>query len=78
MSTLNEAWGLTTADDDLHPRNNDPWWTETVWFAWMVPERNLLGYYYLMMRPNLGIQAGGAVLREDRLRQHRRIEIVRW
>ena len=46
---------LTTHDDTLHPRTDDPWWTETVWFAWMVPERNLLGYFYPVFRPNLGV-----------------------
>lgn len=65
MSALDKSWGLTTADDDLHPRNDDPWWTETVWFAWMVPERNLCGYYYLMMRPNKDIQAGGVLVYDE-------------
>ena len=53
---------LTTADDTFHPPNDDPWWTETVWFAWMVPERGLLGYFYPVFRPNLGIQAGGVLV----------------
>lgn len=56
------APGLTPADDDFHPRDDDPWWTETVWFAWMVPERRLLGYFYPVFRPNLGIQAGGVLV----------------
>ena len=40
-----EAWGLLTSDDNLHlPRtSDDSWWTETVWFSWMVPERKMLG-----------------------------------
>jgi hypothetical protein len=57
-----DGWGLTTEDDTFHPRDDDPWWTETVWFAWMVPERNLLGYFYPMFRPNLGVQAGGVLV----------------
>lgn len=62
MSEPTPDWGLTTEDDDFHPRDDDPWWTETMWFAWMVPERGLLGYYYPMFRPNLGIQAGGVLV----------------
>jgi hypothetical protein len=55
-------WGITTDDDTFHPRTDDPWWTETVWFAWMVPERNLLGYFYPVFRPNLGVQFGGVLV----------------
>jgi hypothetical protein len=58
-------WGLTPADDELHPRTDDPWWTETVWFAWMVPERNLLGYFYPVLRPNKGVQSGGVLVMDD-------------
>ncbi len=61
MSRL-EDWGLTPADDMFHPRTDDPWWTETVWFAWMVPERNLLGYFYPVFRPNHGVQFGGVLV----------------
>jgi hypothetical protein len=56
---------LTTADDTFHPGNDDPWWTETVWFAWLVPERRMVGYYYPIFRPNLGVQAGGVLVFDD-------------
>ena len=62
MTEPDPGWGLTTEDDTFHPRDDDPWWTETMWFAWMVPERGILGYYYPMFRPNLGIQAGGVLV----------------
>ncbi|MDO8364191.1 MAG: hypothetical protein Q7V88_14955 [Actinomycetota bacterium] len=63
MSELeHDDWGLTTDDDTFHPRDDDPWWTETVWFAFMVPERGLLGYFYPVFRPNLGVQAGGVLV----------------
>ena len=57
---------IAEIDDDLHQRTNNPWWTETVWFAWMVPERNLVGYFYPIFRPNLGVQAGGVLVFDDR------------
>jgi hypothetical protein len=60
-----DTMGLTTDDDTLHERTDDPWWTETVWFAWMVPDRNLLGYFYPVFRPNLGIQFGGVLVVDD-------------
>lgn len=61
MTTL-EDWGLTPEDDAFHPRSDDPWWTETVWFAWMVPERGLLGYFYPVFRHNVGAQFGGVLV----------------
>jgi hypothetical protein len=60
-----DDWGLTTDDDNFHPADDNPWWTETMWFAWMVPDRNILGYYYPVFRPNLGIQAGGVLVFDD-------------
>ena len=62
MSTTARAdntgqWGMTDADDRLHPHPTDePAWTETLWFAFIVPERKLLGYIYPVFRPNLGVK----------------------
>jgi hypothetical protein len=64
-TTYLQEWGLTPEDDTFHPRNDDPWWTETVWFAWIVPERKLVGYFYPVFRPNLGVQAGGVIVFDD-------------
>ena len=61
-----DQWGLVPSDDQFHPpETDDPWWTETVWFSWMVPERNLLGYFYPAFRANLGIQFGGVLVMDD-------------
>ena len=61
-----ELGGLTSADDTLHvPSDDDPWWTETVWFPFFVPEHRLFGNYYLWFRPNLGICGGGLRLFDD-------------
>ena len=60
MTDQPDDWGLVPSDDDFHaPEVDDPWWTETVWFSWMLPERNLLGYFYPAFRPNMNIQFGG-------------------
>jgi hypothetical protein len=53
---------LTPEDDQFHPGDDNPWWTETVWFAWMIPEHNMLGYFYPAFRKNLGVHFGGALV----------------
>jgi hypothetical protein len=51
---------LTDADDHLHkPVNDDPYWTETVWFGATVPERGIGMNLYPLTRTNLGIIALG-------------------
>jgi hypothetical protein len=65
MSYLDD-WGLTPEDDMFHPRTDDRWWTETWWNAWFVPDRKLIGYFYPVFRPNIGVQFGGVVVYDDR------------
>ncbi|MCB0996129.1 MAG: hypothetical protein KDB21_13610 [Acidimicrobiales bacterium] len=61
-----DDWGLVPEDDMYHPPQSDePWWTETVWFSWMVPERNLLGYWYTVFRANIGVNFGGVLVFDD-------------
>jgi hypothetical protein len=61
-----DEWGLVPEDDMFHaPESDDPWWTETVWFSWMVPERNLLGYWYTVFRANIGVHFGGVLVFDD-------------
>ena len=66
MQSVEDEWGLVPEDDMFHePTSSDPWWTETVWFSWMVPERNLLGYWYVVFRKNLGVVFGGVLVFDD-------------
>jgi hypothetical protein len=52
--------GLAPADDDFHPvARPDDSWTETCWFAGMVPERGLGVWTYPVFRPHLGIMSCG-------------------
>lgn len=47
-------------DDHFHPvPTADPWWTETSWYSFAVPERNLSGSIYPLFRSNLGICSAG-------------------
>ena len=58
---------LVPADDDFHDEElTDRWWeTETCWFSWNVPERNLGGWTYCQARPNANICNGGAWVWDD-------------
>jgi hypothetical protein len=48
-------------DDEFHPpTSDDPYWTETCWFTFTVPERRLSGQLYPFFRPNQGVLASGA------------------
>lgn len=53
-------------DDRFHPpENDDPFWTETCWFTFAVPERKLSGQLYPFFRRNQGVTSGAAVLWDD-------------
>ncbi len=59
---------FTARDDHFHfDVMGDDWWaTETAWFSFHHPERHLGGWFYTMVRPNIGTVAGGAWLWDDR------------
>ena len=47
---------LSEADDHFHvPATTQPWWTETCWFSFDLPEHDLSLTVYPFFRPNLGI-----------------------
>jgi hypothetical protein len=52
---------FTAADDNFHfDVMSDRWWeTETAWFSFHNPGRQLGGWFYTMVRPNIGTVAGG-------------------
>ena len=53
-------------DDSFHPpTSDDPYWTETCWFTFAVPDRGLSGQLYPFFRPNLDICAGAAFLWDE-------------
>jgi len=74
-----DDWGLVPSDDRFHPpETDDPWWTETVWFSWMVPEHNLLGYFYPAFRANMGIQFGGVLVMDDTATVPWELPVFEW
>ena len=47
-------------DDEFHaPGGDDPYWTETCWFTFTVPERRLSGQFYPFFRTNQRVLAAG-------------------
>lgn len=49
---------LSAADDRLHtPVDDDPWWTETAWFGFAVPDAGLCGSIYQIYRTTQGVMA---------------------
>ena len=62
-----QKFEFTAADDRFHfSTMSDRWWeTETCWFSFSVPERNLGGWVYVLARPNIGTVAGGAWFWDD-------------
>jgi hypothetical protein len=53
-------------DDALHPPGSpDPFWTETWWFDFTVPERRLSGQLSVFARPNLGVCMSAAHLWDE-------------
>ena len=58
---------FTAADDGFHfDVMSDRWWeTETSWFSFHHPQRKLGGWFYTMVRPNIGTVAGGIWVWDD-------------
>jgi hypothetical protein len=55
-----------TDPDRFHPpTSDDPYWTETAWFTFAVPERRLSAQLYPFFRPNQGVCAAAAYAWDD-------------
>jgi len=53
-------------DDEFHrPTSDDPFWTETCWFTFTVPERRLSGQFYPFFRPTQGVVSAAAYFWDD-------------
>jgi hypothetical protein len=53
-------------DDAFHPPTcADPFWTETCWFTFAVPERRLSAQLYPFVRPNQRVTSSGCFVWDD-------------
>ena len=55
-----------TTTRSTRPTSDDPWWQETAWFTFVVPERRLTCYVYPWVKANQGILGGGVMVWDDR------------
>jgi hypothetical protein len=46
-------------DDHFHQRSADPYWNESAWFGFNVPDRDITGWVYFFHRPNMNYSVGG-------------------
>lgn len=49
-------------DDNFHARNDNPYWNESAWFSFFIPDRNVDGWLYVWHRPNMNLSAGGVAV----------------
>jgi hypothetical protein len=69
------------AEDDFfghHARSEDPFWNESSWFGFMVPERNIDGYFYVWHRPNMNLTAAGIAIWDDVGTEHHNCLYSDW
>jgi hypothetical protein len=61
MSTMADqrSPGLREADDYFHQRTDHPYWNESAWFNFNIPERSLNGFVYVYHRPNMNYSVSG-------------------
>jgi len=58
---------MSHPDDEFHPpTKDDPFWSETAWFAFSVPERKLAGWTYPFFRTNQSTCSAAVFLWDDR------------
>jgi hypothetical protein len=61
---------LSAADDAFHAPGDHPWFFESSWWSFYVPERNLGAWIYHWVRPNQSTQGGGCWLYDDTTSSH--------
>jgi len=53
---------LTHADHFCDQASNNPYWNESVWFSFSIPERHIHGLIQYYFRPNMGMLNGGPAM----------------
>lgn len=48
--------------DHFGPRDDNPYWNESVWFSFSIPERRIHGLIQYYFRPNMGMLNGGPAM----------------
>ena len=50
-------------------QNDDPYWTDSSWFSWAIPEQDICGLIWMHFRPNMNCMCAGPAM-WDRSGQH--------
>jgi hypothetical protein len=53
---------IDPVDDRFHKRTADPYWNESSFVTFYVPERRMMGVIYFHFRPNMGLASWGPML----------------
>jgi hypothetical protein len=53
---------LPQADRFCTNRTGDPYWNESAWFSFSIPERKIHGLIYYFFRPNMNLLMGGPAM----------------
>jgi hypothetical protein len=49
--------------DHFAPKmGDDPYWADSSWFSWAIPDRNITGFFYNHFRPNMNCLLGGPAM----------------
>lgn len=43
-------------------RSDDPYWTDSSWFSWAIPEKDICGLIWVHFRPNMNCVCGGPAM----------------
>src|SRR5437867_12672772 len=42
--------------------SDDPYWSDSSWFSWAIPDRKINGFFYNHFRPNMNCLLGGPAM----------------
>lgn len=45
--------------------DDDPYWSDSSWFSWAIPERGINGFFYNHFRPNMNCFLGGPAMWDE-------------
>jgi hypothetical protein len=56
------ATELGVADEVFHPSTDEPFWNESGWFHFSIPDRDIIGFVYYFHDVRTGVSGGGPAL----------------
>jgi hypothetical protein len=53
---------IDASDESFHPAGSDPYWNESSWFHFSIPDRDMIGFVYFFYDVRTGVSGGGPAL----------------